>query len=894
MEGRLHRAEALLRKFVPEIDLADPNMDRNMQQEFQNRQHARVNAANKMGAKTAPQPPANDPQLISMIDSIGQLDLDDRGDWDFHGNSSGVVFLNRMKDHFRGMLGPGTTGPFLPRSDQLASALNLDSPSPVGNSPFSSVSSIPELPPKEVASRLCYYSLSCATCLVRIVHAPSFYEKFERIYEMPLDNLSQEDTHFLGLLYSIMALGCMYHPFDSATPQSVGYKAAVEEGTKYYKIARGLIKEIGECRDLVSIQALLFMILFLQSTSHLSACYSFIGIALRSALRIGLHRQLQHAQMSPVEQEVRKRVFYVIRQMDIYVSTLLGFPLLLHSDDIDQPYPNEVDDEYLTNQGVMQPPVGTPSFFEAFNAHTRLMEVLGKITKYVYPTKAPAGVKTDKPASLPVSYSRIKEIEGDLQRWYERLPEAWRPTPEGPVEVVRVRHLLRFAYAHVQLVLYRPFLHYVSPRLCQGAKVDELSYACAAAAISVSRNIVHIGLEIRKQRVLSGPYWFMLYTEYFAVLSLIFYVIENPSKPGCGDVLSDARAGRQMIADVADKSMAADMLTTALNVSLLEPHLERLPANPDTQILFDQLPDALDQARSRGVPGRRSMATANSGSLNGMHSAAHVMSPRSEDLMRTHSGQMAARGYSIDSMAQSEHSFHDSGYMHDMLPVDVSSRATPDSTSTAASNNRLGFMAQSVNAHSGRNPVHKLDSLMFPSEDPFAYPNQPMMELGFQPSKDASNVTMAQDPGFFFQNSMEDVGDQLLGQPPPYMMAQGHQAPSPMNMGGNMYDPNSMVGLQHSSPAPQPAVAQRQVQQQRQPQPQAQPHPQAQPPQAQPQPQQQPQQRSGRTGLGAFFHRRQRAERQQERQIEQMFTEHGMQADFGSFFGSGRGGFQGM
>lgn len=129
-----------------------------------------------------------------------------------------------------------------------------------------------------------------------------------------------------------------------------------------------------------------------------------------------------------------------------------------------------------------------------------------------------------------------------------------------------MRHLLRFAYAHVQLVLYRPFLHYISPRLSQTSKVDELSYACAAAAISVSRNIIHIGLEIRKQGVLSGPYWFMLYTEFFAILSLVFYAIENPDKPGTQEVLADAQAGRQMIADLADKSMSADRVTNALKV----------------------------------------------------------------------------------------------------------------------------------------------------------------------------------------------------------------------------------------------------------------------------------------------------------------------------------------
>lgn len=58
----------------------------------------------------------------------------------------------------------------------------------------------------------------------------------------------------------------------------------------------------------------------------------------------------------------------------------------------------------------------------------------------------------------------------------------------------------------------------------------------------------------------------MMYTEFFAVLSLVFYAIENPDKPGSHEVLSDAFAGRQMIADLANKSLSADKVTKALKV----------------------------------------------------------------------------------------------------------------------------------------------------------------------------------------------------------------------------------------------------------------------------------------------------------------------------------------
>lgn len=216
---------------MPDVDLADPNLDPAIQQEFQNREHARAKA--RM-AQPVPQPAyevdPNDRQLTSMIDSIGQLDIDDKGACDYHGTSSGAVFLRRMKEHFRGMLGPVGKMPFLPRPERPAGLMNLDSPSSAGNSPFSGVSNAPELPPKDVARKLCYYSLSCATCLVRIVHVPTFYDRFEKLYEKPLDNFSKSDAHFLGLLYAVMALGCMYNNLDDADSQKVAHREAMDEG----------------------------------------------------------------------------------------------------------------------------------------------------------------------------------------------------------------------------------------------------------------------------------------------------------------------------------------------------------------------------------------------------------------------------------------------------------------------------------------------------------------------------------------------------------------------------------------------------------------------------------------------------------------------------------------
>lgn len=210
---------------------------------------------------------------------------------------------------------------------------------------------------------------------------------------------------------------------------------------KYYMSARVLIQDVAECRDLTSLQALLYMLLFLQVTANISGCYSFVGIALRSAIRMGLHRRLAHSKLTPVEDESRKRAFFVVRQMDTYISAILGFPMMLRHEDIDQALPTEVDDEYITKDAILAPPPGTPSFFQAFNAQARLMEILEKVVRHIYPIKGMEESFRKKEeitnATYVISYGRIREIEQDLQDWYERLPEYWRPAPEGPIEVTR-------------------------------------------------------------------------------------------------------------------------------------------------------------------------------------------------------------------------------------------------------------------------------------------------------------------------------------------------------------------------------------------------------------------------------------------------------------------------
>ncbi|KAI0023141.1 fungal-specific transcription factor domain-containing protein [Xylariomycetidae sp. FL0641] len=820
LENKLSRAENLLRKFMPDVDLNDPNLDPSVQQEFRMREQARQKAA-ALRKEQSSSPAGLDGQLQSMIETVGQLDLDERGDYDFHGISSGSVFFKRMKEHFRTLLGRDYQVPFMPRPPRPAGVLSLDSPRSASSSPWEPTTAVPDiydLPSKDRALALCAESLDNATCLLRIVHKPSFYEMLDSLYAKPAEAFLKEDNRNLALAYSAMALGCMYNVPDAEVADTSPYKISIEEALKYYSSARALLQDITECRDLASLQALLFMILFIQSISNLSTCYGFVGIALRSALRMGLHRHLPHPNLNPIEIETRRRVFYLCRQMDTYVSALLGFPLLLNDDDIDQPMPTPVDDQYITKDGILTPPPGTPSFFEAFNAHVKLMEILGRVVKNVYPLKGMdhGGVEGEGPyASYTISYAKIKDMEEELQQWNEQLPVAWRPSPDGPVEVVRVRNLLRFAYAHVQMVLYRPFLHYVSPRISAGKNVNERAYACGAAGISVARNIVHLGTEMRKQVSLVGPYWFTLFSEFFAIISLVFFVLENQDKPGSTEILADAVAGKDMISELAKKSMVADRISGAL------------------EMLFEQLPSSLKKVKARNVPSKKRPASGSrTGSLSGSapqiypgeaarRQAEIAGRARSSSTKQARAASGAVQqGVSFDGTPLPNPEFgssFSSGFQYSPLTVPAQS---PESLA-AASIHEPSHLNLQHRASGAAQQIHRLESMMFPTNDPLAYPNQPRDDFGIQrpgvPGASPGGMPHHDPSQYYLPTNMYDgIEGQLLGPLPPYLMQTQTQPnfPFPTQMYSDPMLPSQQ--MHHMAPRHQHPQHNGQSQQERQ------------------------------------------------------------------------------
>ena len=205
--------------------------------------------------------------------------------------------------------------------------------------------------------------------------------------------------------------------------------------------------DITDCRDMTALQTIIFMVLFLQSTAKLGTCYCHVGIALRAAVRMGLHRNVTANFVDPIERESRKRIFWTIRNLDIYVSAMLGFPQMISDDDIDQELPTEVDDDFITKDGILPQPPDRFAIIRAFNAHSRLASIMKKVVKYIYPSKTCDDAQGQR---AMISHAKIQEIERDLQNWMDDLPKELRPSEDAP------RLLGRYDYLQCGGFLDRP------------------------------------------------------------------------------------------------------------------------------------------------------------------------------------------------------------------------------------------------------------------------------------------------------------------------------------------------------------------------------------------------------------------------------------------------------
>lgn len=164
------------------------------------------------------------------------------------------------------------------------------------------------LPPRaEVFSLLGDY-FRTINRLFPLYHEASFMEMVEWQYTQQ----TCDDAARWASINIILALAYEYRYSNSLKPEKDKERAWL-----YYKNAMSVFTELTLRRtDMLSVQALLGMALFLRGNSGTQSAMPLITAAIRTCHRLGLHRDTPRPHLALAEQEQRKRVFWIAFILD--------------------------------------------------------------------------------------------------------------------------------------------------------------------------------------------------------------------------------------------------------------------------------------------------------------------------------------------------------------------------------------------------------------------------------------------------------------------------------------------------------------------------------------------------------------------------------------------------
>lgn len=149
-----------------------------------------------------------------------------------------------------------------------------------------------------------------------------------------------------------------------------------------------------------------------------------------------------------------------------------------------------------------------------------------------------------------------------------------------------------------------------------------------------------------------------------------------------------------------------------------------------------------------------------------------------------------------------------SANFQDLLPMDISSAG--DGSEGSSTSGGLGqpsaqaLLRMQAQGSAGNSALYKLDAVMFPTGDPFAYPNQqPLMDFptpgptrqGGPQSGGGGGSQHPDSMQFFIPNIYDDIEGQLLGPLPPYLVQQHGQAHQGLDINSQVYNAASMLAM---------------------------------------------------------------------------------------------------
>ncbi|APA07846.1 hypothetical protein sscle_03g026160 [Sclerotinia sclerotiorum 1980 UF-70] len=378
------------------------------------------------------------------------------------------------------------------------------------------------LPPKNECVSLLKDFFENFNCMFPLFHQPTFMHLVDRQYSSD----PYEGSGWWASLNCALAIAHRLRVMSHLVPQ--------EEDTKawgYLKNAMGVFTELTmRNTDLLSVQALLGMALFMQGTPNPQPSFFLVAAAIRLSHSIGLHKRGSGFNLNPVEIEQRKRVFWIGYMLDKDICLRSGRPPAQDDDDMNVELPSADPEDNIGNI----PLADGKGKVNLFRLMCEFATIESKVYKQLYSTKA-------SKQSDGELLNTIGELDSQLEEWKDSIPIDFRPEHE-----IKASHtplilhvvVLHFAYYNCLTTIHRMSVHhgYWTSRLSnyaiQGLNARPLNprvFSSAALCVSAARASIHL-----IKYVPQGDFacvWLILYFPVSALVTLFGNILQNPQDP---------------------------------------------------------------------------------------------------------------------------------------------------------------------------------------------------------------------------------------------------------------------------------------------------------------------------------------------------------------------------
>ncbi|KAJ5094569.1 hypothetical protein N7456_010430 [Penicillium angulare] len=376
------------------------------------------------------------------------------------------------------------------------------------------------LPPKDEALSLFKDFFENFNCMFPLFHEATFMHLVEKQYSRD----PYEGSGWWASINVVLAISHRLRVMSNLVPQEEDKKAWL-----YLKNAMGVLTELTmRNTDLLSVQALLGMSLFLQGTPNPQPAFFLVAAAIRLSHSIGLHKRGSGFGLNPVEVEQRKRVFWIAYCLDKDICLRSGRPPVQDDDDMNVELPSEDPPD---NVGAVPYDDGKGKF-NLFRAFCEFATIESRVYKRLYSAKA----SRQSDGEL---LNTIGELDKELEDWKDNIPVDFRPEYEiqathGPLILHVV--VLHFAYYNCLTTIHRMSVHhgYWTSRLSnyaiQGLNARPLNprvFLSAVLCVTAARASINLIKYIPQ-----GDFacvWLILYYPVSALVTLFANILQNPT-----------------------------------------------------------------------------------------------------------------------------------------------------------------------------------------------------------------------------------------------------------------------------------------------------------------------------------------------------------------------------